>query len=344
MISRSSSSKAKRKADPFDLSRRRVVESLHSMDVMDSSRPVHPIQQLEARTDGSTKRKLRRSRWGVRILRVVTVLVSLISVSIFGHWSYQRAFFDNPDFCLKKVELAIPEGMAGTKVLEVAGVEQGMGMMGIDLEAMRARLAAMPLVSRVEVSREFPDKLIIVVEEARPVAWLSCKDRGIEAFSETEGWLLDEQGALVKCAAVTARLAALPVIKVRDIYVSEEGAMLDSEIVRAALELMQISSLSLKGEGLEIVEISAKNSYSLSARYNNRMEVLFGLSDIKPALEDLRTILENSRADGKLLATVNLRVRRNIPVTFYRPPVATPIDLNAVDGVEGKEKKGQKGT
>ncbi len=347
MISRSSSFKARRKANPFDLSRRRVVESLHSMDVMDSSRPAHPIdpiQQLEARTGGVKKRKLRRSRWGLRLLRVAAVVVSLISVSIFGHWSYRRAFFDNPDFCLKRVELAIPEGMVATDLLEVAGVEQGMKMMAIDLEAMRDRLVAIPLVSKAEVSREFPDKLVIVVEEARPLAWLSCVARGIEPFSETEGWLIDEQGRLVKCAAVTARLAALPVIKVQDVYVSEQGALMDSEVVQAALLLMEASRLSLKGDGLEIVEVSAKNSYSLSARYNNRMEVLFGLSDIKPALEDLRTILESSRADGKLLATVNLRVRRNIPVTFYQAPVAKPVELDAVDGLAGEEKNEQKGT
>ena len=109
------------------------------------------------------------------------------------------------------------EALAGTKVLEVAGVEQGMKMMAIDLEAMRDRLATIPLVSKVEVSREFPDKLVIVVEEARPVAWLSCAARGIEPFSESEGWLIDEQGDLVKCEIVTSRLATLPVIKVEDV-------------------------------------------------------------------------------------------------------------------------------
>ncbi len=339
MISRSSSPKTRRKADPFDLSQRQVVESLHSMDVMDRN---HPIHQLEARTGGLKKRKLRRSRWGLRLLRVAAVTVSLVSMSAFGNWVYQRAFFDNPDFCLKKVELGIPEGFSGTKVLEVAGVEQGMKMMAIDLEAMRNRLASIPLVSRVEVSREFPDKLIIVIEEARPVAWLSCSARGIEAFSEKEGWLIGEKGGLVKCELVTARLAALPVIRVEDVYVSEGGAMMDSELVQAALKLMEASRSSLKGEGLEIIEVMAKNTYSLRALYNNRMEVTFGLSNLESALNDLRTILERSRADGKLLATVNLRVRRNIPVTFYQPPVAKPVNLEGDEGLDGEEKAGKK--
>ncbi|MFK5922306.1 MAG: FtsQ-type POTRA domain-containing protein [Verrucomicrobiota bacterium] len=339
MKSQSSSPKARRKADPFDLSRRRVVESLHVMDVMDTN---HPIHQLEARTGDRKKRKLRRSRWGLRFLKVAAVVVSLISLTAFGQWAYQRAFFENPDFCLKTVELAVPEGFSATKVLEVAGVEQGMKMMGIDLKGMRDRLSEIPLVSKVEVSREFPDKLMIVIEEARPIAWLACPAQGIEPYKEGNGWLIGEKGDLVKCEAVTARLASLPVIQVNDVYVSEQGTMTDSPIIRAALELMEVSSLLLKGEGLEIVEVVATNSYSLQARYSNRMEVVFGLSDMQEALMDLRTILERTRADGKLLATVNLRVRRNIPVTYYQPPVAKPVELEGESESDGEEKTSKK--
>ena len=317
MIFRSSSLNARGTADPFGLSRRQVVESLYT------------LHQLEARTGGKKKRKLRRSQWGLRFLRMAGVVVSLVSLTAFGHWVYKRAFFDNPDFQLKRVELGIPDGFRGTKILELAEVEQGMKMMAIDLEAMRDRLAAIPLVSRVEVTREFPDKLIIIIEEARPMAWLSCPAQGIEPFNAEKGWLIEEQGALVKCEMVTSRLATLPVIRVEDVYVSQSGEMMDSTVVRAALELMEASRVSLKGQGLEIVEISAKNTYSLRARYSNRMEVVFGLSKLEPALDDLRMILARSRADGRLLATVNLRVRRNIPVTYHQRLVAKPIDLGA---------------
>lgn len=330
MISRSSSPKARRKADPFNLSRRQVVESLHTM------------HQLEARTEGGKKRKLRRSQWGLRMLRVAGVAVSMASLTAFGHWVYKRAFFDNPDFQLKKVELAIPDGFLGTKILEVAEVEQGMKMMAIDLEAMRERLAAIPLVSRVEVSREFPDKLIIVIEEARPVAWLSCLSQGIKPFNGEEGWLIDEQGALVKCGTMSPRFASLPVIKVKDVYVSQSGEMLDSAVVKAALDLMVMSQTLLKGEGLEVVEVEAQNDYSMRARYSNRMEVVFGLSNLESSLKDLSTILARTRADGKLLATVNLRVRRNIPVTFYEPPVAKPIELEEGGELSDEEKTSKK--
>ncbi len=330
MIFRASSSKGQQTADPFGLSRRQVVESLHSM------------HQLEARTDGGKKRKLRRSRWGLRVLRLAGLVVSLASLTAFGNWVYKRAFFDNPDFQLKHVELAIPEGFLGTRILEVAGVEQGMKMMAIDLQGMRDRLAEIPLVSRVEVSREFPDKLIIVIEEARPVAWLSCPSKGIDPFSAEKGWLIEEHGALVRCETMNARFSSLPVIKVRDVYVSESGEMLDPKVVNAALELMELSQIELKGEGLEIVELEAQNAYSMRARYSNRMEVVFGLTEPERALKDLGAILARTRADGRLLATVNLRVRRNIPVTFYEPPVAKPVEIKEDGEAAGEEKSGKK--
>ncbi|MCF6312373.1 MAG: FtsQ-type POTRA domain-containing protein [Verrucomicrobiales bacterium] len=333
MIFRSSSKKARRKkAAPFDLSRKRVVESLHSMDTMES------ILALEARTDAPKKRTLRRSRWGLRLLRTAAIGVSILSLMAFAHWSYQRAFIENPDFVLQKVELAIPDDLSGNRVLEVADVEQGMNMMSIDLDGMRDRLAAMPMVSEVSVSRKFPDKLLIVVKESRPVAWMACAAQGIEPFDAESGWLLDEHGVLVKCAEVTPRLTALPVISVKEVFVSKVGAMVDSAVVQAALQLMDTSRLALQGQGLEVLEVVADNSYSMRAVYNNRMEVVFGLSDLDEALMDLQTILERTRADGKLLATVNLRVRRNIPVTFYSPPVARPVDLDDEPSA-GEDKK-----
>lgn len=315
MIFGSSSPKARHRADPFGLSQRRVVESLHSE------------HRLEVRTGEKRKRKLRRSRWGLRILRFAAVVLSVASLSLLGRWAWQRAFYDNPDFRLMRVELAIPDGFSGTKVLEVAGVEQGMKMMGIDLEAIRDRLVDMPMVSRAEVSREFPDKLVIVLEEARPVAWLSCPGKGIDPYSAGNGWLIDEQGALVRCDMVTPRFATLPVIQVEEVYAPESGMAVDSAEIEAALELMEASRAALEGQGLDIVEVVVKDAYSLRVRYSNRMEVVFGLADADWALADLRTILDRTRADGRLLATVNLRVRRNIPVTFFEPPVAKPVKM-----------------
>lgn len=335
MIFRSSPKKARRnKLAPFDLSRKRVVESLYSMDTMES------ILALEARTGGAAKRKLRRSRWGLRLLRTAAVGASMLSLLALAHWSYQRAFIENPDFVLQKVELAIPDDLSGNRVLEVADVEQGMNMMSIDLDSMRDRLAAMPMVSEVEVSRKFPDKLLIVIKGSRPMAWMACAAQGIEPFDAESGWLLDEHGILVKCAEVTPRLAALPVISVKEVFVSRVGAMVDSAIVRAALELMDTSRLALKGQGLEVLAVVADNSYSMRAVYNNRMEVVFGLSELDEALVDLQTILEHTRVDGKLLATVNLRVRRNIPVTFYSPPVARPVQLENEQVVDEEKKSG----
>ena len=217
-----------------------------------------------------------------------------------------------------------------------------MKMMAIDLDEMRDRLAAIPMVASVEVSREFPDKLIIAIEEARPVAWLSCPEQGIDPLNGEGGWLIDEQGTLVKCDSANSRFASLPVIKVKDIYVSQEGEMLDATVVKAALDLMGMSQTLLKGEGLEILEVEAQNAYSMRARYSNRMEVVFGLLDLEPALKDLSAILARTRADGKMLATVNLRVRRNIPVTFYEPPVAKPIDLEEDSELSNEEKSSKK--
>src|SRR3546814_13287745 len=79
-------------------------------------------------------------------------------------------------------------------LLDVLGVERGMPILAIDLEALQERVIALPWVRTARVERHLPDTLFIAITERRPLAlWqrhrtlalveigrASCRERGCQ--------------------------------------------------------------------------------------------------------------------------------------------------------------------
>jgi cell division protein FtsQ len=78
------------------------------------------------------------------------------------------------------------ERTSASQVRAAVAAEAGRGFFAVDLETVRARVESLPWVARAEVSREWPEALLIRITEHRPVArWNDERlfsDRG-EVFS-----------------------------------------------------------------------------------------------------------------------------------------------------------------
>ena len=55
-------------------------------------------------------------------------------------------------------------------VLGAIAATRGEALLGLDIEAMRERLTALPWVVAAEVERRYPDRLLVTVKEAEPMA------------------------------------------------------------------------------------------------------------------------------------------------------------------------------
>jgi cell division protein FtsQ len=55
-------------------------------------------------------------------------------------------------------------------VLGAIGATRGEPLLGLDIEAMRERLANLPWVVSAEIERRYPDRLLVTVKEAEPMA------------------------------------------------------------------------------------------------------------------------------------------------------------------------------
>src|SRR5256886_14372690 len=98
----------------------------------------------------------------------------------------------------------------------------------------------------------------------------------------------------------------------------EAGKSVESPETRAALELLRLSTRSFMQTRFQIREIDLSNGYCLVVTDKNHSRVTFGFDNLDLQLQRLEQFLIYSDDAHRELATVNLLVQRNIPVTFQK--------------------------
>ncbi|NHC23061.1 FtsQ-type POTRA domain-containing protein [Nocardioides sp. IC4_145] len=155
----------------------------------------------------------RRRRW--RLLLVVVLLLALV---VGGLW---LVFFSDR-LAVQGVEVRGTETLSEGEVRSAAAVPTGEPLATLDLAAIEARIETLAPVRSVDVSRQWPDAVLVDVEERTPVAVVSIggEFRGLDA----EGVVFDRfrkappgmprvevsadvaDDALVEAAAIVAAL------------------------------------------------------------------------------------------------------------------------------------------
>ncbi len=110
---------------------------------------------------------------GVRIGRVAGKLVLLALAIVACAWGVRlgvRHVLDSPRFQLRTIEFAATPHLGQADVLVLAGVALGDRLLGVDTDAVAARIATHPWVSSVRASRRLPSCLVIEVSERRAAA------------------------------------------------------------------------------------------------------------------------------------------------------------------------------
>jgi len=125
------------------------------------------------------------------------------------------AKFGELGFRLKTVEVAGASRMATADIVKAAGVYQNQPLLGLDLQALRAKVKAVGWVKDARVVRLLPDTLVVTVVERRQLAVWQHDGRQM---------VIDEHGQVIP-EADPARFATLPLV------VGEGGAVHAPEIL-----------------------------------------------------------------------------------------------------------------
>ena len=270
----------------------------------------------------SRKAVAHRNRRVLVVFSKLALVVALIcSIYIGGRYAAKRFFLDNPDYKLSTIEVQTDGTLQRDQILSVAGVHEGKNIFRVNLAQVHDRLQDLPQVDEIEVIRKLPGEIDIRIVERKPIAWITSEKQMADPFASDAAFLIDGRGVLMKEKKLLSEYLGLPVIVGCKGESLQAGKTVAAPETKAALELLRLSSRSFMQTRFQIREIDVSKEYCLVVTDKNHSKVTFGFDNLETQLVRLEQFLIYSDDAHREIATVNLLVQRNIPVTFTKPAV-----------------------
>jgi POTRA domain, FtsQ-type len=254
------------------------------------------------------------------LTKIACVLAVLAGIG-WGVWrGVRHAFYQNPDFSLKVIDLnanpVIDEfGVAGAIGIDLAACPS---LFEIDVKNAGDKLRTLPGILDARVERHLPGSLVVRIIPRTAKAWISCPGEGITDVRRAGAMLVDQLGVAYPCPELQVKSAAtLPVI---ELPASADHAIATGEkITHAELRhcfLLLDSARAADPDAIHWIEtLRQVNEWSLELRTRGGTRATFGLGDHPRQIESLRAALDHAAGEGYVIDTINLIPKYNIPVT-----------------------------
>ena len=262
----------------------------------------------------------RNRRLLVVFSKIALVILLAGGIYVGARVAAKRFFIDNPDYKLNNIEVQTDGTLQRDQILNVAGLREGENIFRVNLARVHERLQELPQVDGVEVVRKLPAEIDIRIVERKPIGWITSEKQIADPFASDAAFLVDARGVLMKEKKLLPEYLGLPLILGCVSESLEAGKIVESPEARAALELLRLSTRSFMQTRFQIREIDVSKGYCLVVTDKNHSRVTFGFDNLDRQLQRLEQFLIYSDDAHRELATVNLLVQRNIPVTFAKSP------------------------
>jgi hypothetical protein len=219
-------------------------------------------------------------------------------------------------------ELVTNGAITAPQVAAVTGLRPDQNITALDLGILRRQLLTLPQVREAMVERRLPNHLSVRLEERRPAAWLACAAQGLRAF-DSRGLLLDAEGVVFPAGVMLDEYTALPVIHCADLSAVTPGRQVEYPLIRQALQLVQLIGLQTWPQPMAVEQIHLTNRFTMVAQMDTDALFTFQPDKLERQLNRLHAILTKVGDSRNRVASVNLQLERNVPVTFFDPPPAT---------------------
>ena len=259
------------------------------------------------------------------------VLAAVVGIG-WGVWQgIQRAFYKNPDFQLKIIDLNANTVIDEAGLAEMIGISPPPSLFDIDVEEVTTKLRAMPGIAEARAERHLPGKLMVRVVACTPRAWIACPDAGFLAVRRGGGMLVDRAGIAYPCPDLQLESAMnLPMIILPQSgkFPITAGQPIGHPEFAHCCRLLDSASVA-DPESLQWIDsVKQVNAWSLVLVTRQGTSSTFGLGDHERQIHSLRMAMDHSNQKGYSIATINLIPKHNIPITLRSEsaiPRAIPV-------------------
>lgn len=285
--------------------RRKVGGVTLEVDLKVDSPKIREMERRDAKRKGF--------KWALALI-IVICLAALLKITV------RESFLNNPQFSLRQIAVRTEGPLTAQKIVRASALTSGTNLLTINMRELRGRLMLLPQVKDVKITRNYEGLLTLEVKQRQPVAWLECSKLKIYARRPDGGHFVDEEGVSFPCDVMTPAYEALPVIRYEALSQNTPGAPIPDFQVKSALSLLQQLQKRFEQVPDEVRLLDIQTPYSIVAAFADQSLVTFGVDDLEPQLARLDRVRHDARQRRWQIATLNLLVRHNVPVTFRTPP------------------------
>lgn len=265
---------------------------------------------------------IRLARWSFRLAMSLLILTGLGFLAWGGKLAFNHAFYDNPDYRLRSIQLNPNEAINERDLLEITGLDPDTILFRIDTAELTRRLLEHPSIKTATAELQTPGTLIVKVTARSPRAWLATTADRSQPQRQPQALLVAEDGVVYPCPLMQFEIAKeLPVIELsaNEEYPLTVGKVLRHPELAACSRLIRVAR-DEGDQGIAWIEsVSQPNTWSLALTSRDGTVATFGLRDHLRQLNYLHAAFDHARGKGYQLATINLIPRENVPITLSAP-------------------------
>ena len=262
----------------------------------------------------------------------------------WGVWQgIERAFYKNPDFQLKVIDLNSNSVIDEVGLAEIVGIDPPPSLFDIDMDEVTAKLKALPGIAEAKAERHLPGTLVVRVVARIPRAWIACPQVGLPALRHRGGLLVDGGRVAYPCPELQLEAAMnLPMIQLphSEKFPIAAGQSLGHPELAHCFRLLE-SAFAADPESIHWIDsVKQVNAWSLLLVTRQGTSSTFGLGDHERQIHNLRAAMDHSNQKGYTIDTINLIPKANIPITLRsEAPVPRAIPVAEPSASELREDR-----